>query len=32
VQLATAHDGLRALELAEAAQRSHASGQPVAIS
>jgi myo-inositol 2-dehydrogenase/D-chiro-inositol 1-dehydrogenase len=31
VQLATAHDGLRALELAEAAQRSHASGQPVAI-
>ncbi|HWJ04881.1 MAG TPA: inositol 2-dehydrogenase [Steroidobacteraceae bacterium] len=31
VQLATATDGVRALELAEAAQRSHATGQPVAV-
>ena len=29
VELATATDGLRALELADAAQRSHQTGQPV---
>jgi myo-inositol 2-dehydrogenase/D-chiro-inositol 1-dehydrogenase len=31
VELATGRDGLRALELADAAQRSHATGQPVAV-